>query len=528
MKRVDLIVVGSGFGGAVTACRAAEAGSRVVVLERGRRWTPENYPRQKRDPWLYDNERPDKKSGWLDVRLFRGMAVAQGAGVGGGSLCYSSVVMKADQDVFESGWPDEISFADLGTHYDSVERMLGVQKIPSRQLTRRTDLLQKGAEQTGRAARFASAPLAVAFDDDYHYELPDPINKAHTKAFRNEQGRWQGTCVHLGNCDIGCDVRAKNTLDVNYIAQAERLGADVRPLHLVRSIELADNTYVVHFDRIDHGHLVPGSLWAGQVVIAAGSIGSTELLLRCRDEHKTLPKLSPKLGENWSGNGNFLTPAFYSEPNLVRQGVGPTISAAIDMMDGVEGGHRFIIEDDGFPNLWLHALSGRFYSRFLSPVGWSLRQPLLRGFREENPLAHVMVWLGAGIDSGDGQLSLRRKWYAPWARKKLALAYSAQENKELIESIIGIHKQLTEATGGKLCVPLFWRLLRSLVTVHPLGGCAAGNTRTDGVVDHRGEVFGYPNLFVIDGATVPRPIGRNPSMTIAALAERAAAINWNN
>ena len=112
-QRFDVIVVGSGFGGAVMACRLAQAGARVLVLERGRRWTVEEYPRGPGDAWLYDHARPEKHHGWLDVRLFKGMAVAQGAGVGGGSLCYSSVVMEATAQRFEQGWPPQITANEL-------------------------------------------------------------------------------------------------------------------------------------------------------------------------------------------------------------------------------------------------------------------------------------------------------------------------------------------------------------------------------------------------------------------------------
>lgn len=522
----DVIVIGSGFGGAVTACRAAEAGARVLVLERGRRWNPDNYPRAIHDPWLFDVDHPARKHGWLDLRLFRGMAVAQGAGVGGGSLCYSSVVMEADPDVFDDGWPAELTYAELKPHYDTVRQMLRITTIPDRQQTPRTDLLKTGAESQGFGGRFAKAPLAVSFDEKYSYELEDPIDKRHTKAFQNEQGRWQGTCVHLGNCDIGCDVRAKNTLDVNYLAWAERLGAQIRPLHVVRSIEPLENSYRIHYDRIQDGRLLPGSVRGDRVVIAAGSLGSTEILLRCRDQFGTLGKLNGRLGKRWSANGNFLTPAHYSRDEEVRQGIGPTISAFLDFMDGSQEGHRFVVEDDGFPNVWLHALRGKFANRLFSPIGWSLQPSWRRSLTEDNPLANIMVWLGAGIDDGHGELQLQRRWNKPW-EKKLGLKWNRRSNEQLINTIIELHGKLTYATDGKLYVPLYWRLLRSLVTVHPLGGCGMGASPEEGVVDHRCEVFGYPNLYVIDGSVLPRPVGRNPSMTIAAIAERAAGHMWN-
>src|SRR4029450_1584811 len=117
-QRFDVIVVGSGFGGAVVACRLAEAGARVLVLERGRRWTKDQYPRKAGDAWIFNHTHPERHNGWLDLRFYKGMAVAQGAGVGGGSLCYSSVVIPADRAQFERGWPPEISFDELAPYYE--------------------------------------------------------------------------------------------------------------------------------------------------------------------------------------------------------------------------------------------------------------------------------------------------------------------------------------------------------------------------------------------------------------------------
>ena len=147
-----------------------------------------------------------------------------------------------------------------------------------------------------------------------------------------------GTCVHCGNCDIGCQVKAKNTLDLNYLAVAERHGAQIRPLHLVIKLESLGSQpgagWRVHFDRLEGGHRSAGSATAQRVILAAGSIGSTELLLRCRDEHQTLPDLSPRLGKGWAFNGDFVTPTFYKN-RKVSPSHGPTISSAIDLLDGV-------------------------------------------------------------------------------------------------------------------------------------------------------------------------------------------------
>ena len=523
---LDVIVIGSGFGGAVNACRAAQSGAKVLVLERGRRWTPATYPRAVTDPWLFDAASPHKMNGWLDLRLFNGMTIAQGAGVGGGSLCYSSVVLEATAKIFESGWPAEITLNELRPYYNRAKSMLSVQTLPAGQLTPRFNLLKEGAEKTGRSAQFSHAPLAVSFDPEWNYGLKNPVDSSHSKEFVNAHRRKQGTCVHLGNCDIGCDVQAKNTLDLNYLAEAENHGAEIRPLHLVRSIVPENRGYRVHFERLESGTAIKGSEWASQVILAAGSLGSTEILLRCRDEYGTLPNVGRALGLNWSSNANVLTPAIYPDAARVQQSIGPTISAIVDLMDGQVDGRSLVVEDDGFPNLLLNALNQRFGSRWLSALGWSLSRHASRGVGEKNPLAKVMIWLGAGCDASDGQLVLSRRLLAPWS-KKLNLRWNVARSKPTIDAILKVHGEVTSATGGKLHIPAAWRWFRSLITVHPLGGCQMASTAHEGVVDHKCQVFGHPGLYVCDGSVIPKAIGRNPSLTIAALAERAATFLWS-
>jgi cholesterol oxidase len=520
MADFDAIIVGSGFGGAITACRLALSGARVLVLERGRRWTPDTYPRELGDPWLFHHRKPQKHNGWLDLRLFRGMTVAQGAGVGGGSLSYASVVMAADAERFATGWPPEITAESLAPYYEKARRMLAAQGIPKGQETHRFGLLQRAADKLGYADRFERVPLAISFDPAYSYDLSDPINSKHAKHFVNEHGVAQATCVHLGNCHIGCDVRAKNTLDLNYLAVAERKGTDLRPLHIVRSIEPAGTGYRVHWDRIHEGRLVPGAAVADRVVLAAGSLGSTEILLRCRDELKTLPKINAQLGKSWSSNANFMTPASYPTEVKVNQGIGPLISSGLNFMDGAIEGQRFFVEDDGFPNVLLNALTARLGGGTLAR--WC-RDRLQRGFDELNPTAQVMMWLGEGVDAGDGQLHLGRPFWAPW-RRDLQLSWRVDSSLATFKTIIATHTRLSEVDGGTAKVPPLWRLFKALTSVHPLGGCNMANSPASGIVDHRGEVFSYPNLFVVDGAIVPRPVGRNPSLTIAALAERCAEL----
>jgi cholesterol oxidase len=517
----DVIVIGSGFGGAIMARRLAERGMRVLVLERGRRWEPRDYPRQPGDAWVFNADHPARHHGWLDMRFFPGMTVAQAAGVGGGSLTYSSVAVEARPEVFSTGWPAEITYAELKPHYDTVAREMDLQVIPDSQLPRRFEIARDAARNLGHAARFAKAPLSVSFNPDWNYQLEDPFDHKHSRQFTNAHGQRQGTCIHLGNCDIGCDVRAKNGLDVNYIPRAEQCGAEVRPLHVVRSIEPVDGKYRVVFDRIEHGRLIRGDETAGRVVVAAGSLGSTELLLRCRDQYGTLPAISSTLGTGWSGNANFISMAVYPREEHVRQSTGPTITSMLDFADGGFRNQRFVVEDDGFPNVLLGAIRAHFDDRVRTPFGRHLLTELEAHVRDGTPLRNLLLWLGAGEDAADGRLSLTRRWFMPWKRV-MKLAWKVDASMPVFHAMEAMHTSLTEATGGRPRAMPTWSLLKSLLTLHPLGGCRMGTSASNGVVDHLGRVFGYPNLIVADGAIVPTPTVRNPSHTIAALAERMA------
>lgn len=512
----DAVVIGSGFGGAVCAARLAAANYRVLVLERGRRWEPDDYPRTVDGPWLWDQDHPEQRNGWFDFRVFPNMAVVQGAGVGGGSLVYANISVAASPGSFDRGWPPETTFDELRPYYARVGAMLGIQTVPYEQWPERTRVIREAARRKGWSNRFTPLDLAVSFDPEWRYDLPDAHDVSHSKTFTNAHGKAQGTCVHLGNCDIGCDVKAKNTLDLNYLALAERHHAEIRPLHVVRHVAPEQDGYRIEYERIADGTLVHGSATARVVVLGAGSLGSTEILLRSRDLAGTLPNVSPFLGRNWSSNGDFLTPAihpFHRPP--VNPTRGPTITAAIDFLDGDDQGYEFFIEDGGFPDL-----ARLLLERLANRDGQDDRERALhesaRILTRLNLLNQVMPWFAQGRDAANGILSIRNG--------RLFLQWDIQESEKTIEAIVRTHEQLARATGGIPLVPLTWTLTRDLITPHPLGGANMGRTAADGVVDHRGEVFGYRNLFVADGAIVPEAIGLNPSKTIAALAERIATL----
>ena len=509
----DAIVIGSGFGGAPVAARLAVAGYRVLVLERGLRWAAEDYPRDLEDPWIWDDAHPELRHGWFDFRLFPHMAVVQGAGVGGGSLVYANLCVTAKQATFDNGWPPEISFGALARHYDAVRAMLRAEPVPETQWPHRTRLLQQAARNVGWQDKFAPLDLAVSFDSQWQYGLPQPHHHRHSRPFHNPQGQAQGTCVHLGECDIGCPVKARNTLDLTYIPLAEQHHAEVRPLHIVRAIAGEPGGYRVSYDRLVGGALQPGSQTARIVIVAAGSLGSTELLLRSRDVHNGLPHVSGRLGQRWSSNGDFLTPALHPF-RAVEPTRGPTITAAIDLLDGTVDGQAIFIEDGGFPDLATDAME-RLAAR---PGATEQETALIEGVRWLVRLRlfnHIMPWFAQGRDAGNGALSLRNG--------RLFLDWDITDSERTIDAIVRTHQLLAAAAGGTAIVPPAWVWSQDLITPHPLGGAAMATSAAEGVVDFRGEVFGHRNLFVTDGSIVPKALGLNPSKTIAALAEHIAA-----
>src|SRR5260370_4879998 len=230
--------------------------------------------------------------------MFKGMGVLTGAGRGGGSLIYANVSAVPPKSGFASGWPAEISFDEMQPYYTTVGDFLDLQQVPNNQWSPRVQLMNEGAKNLDQADRFHLAPVAVSFDPKLEYDFNDEpdITKSHT--FINKHGAEQGFCAQLGECDIGCRAGAKNTLDKNYLFLAKKKGAQIWPLHLTTNIEPIDGGYRVYHDELRDGQRIPGSTTAASVVVAAGSLRFTELLLPCRDVTETLPHISRFLGKN--------------------------------------------------------------------------------------------------------------------------------------------------------------------------------------------------------------------------------------
>jgi cholesterol oxidase len=325
----DVIVVGSGFGGGVAACRLAEAGRSVCVLERGRRFTGEDYIKTPdRAPELLWH--PDLNPGGLfDVRMMRDVTVITAAGVGGGSLVYANVQLRAPEDVFDSGWPAAITRAALDPWYDRTEDALQPRETPADPALDKVAAFAAAGARAGKTAE--RLPLAVHFGADREHPF---------------SGVPQQGCQNLGRCDIGCPINAKNSVDLTYLARAEALGAEVRPLHDVTKLEppaAPGGPWRVSFQRLDdHG---TGSVRAATVVLAAGTLGTPRLLLSNR---KRLPALSPALGTRFSGNGDALGLALDPQAPDVRRVQSQTGPVMTSRLDYATEGH-YMLADGGLP-----------------------------------------------------------------------------------------------------------------------------------------------------------------------------------
>jgi cholesterol oxidase len=506
----DVVVIGSGFGGAITACRLAQASHSVRVLERGRRWGKADFPRtigQLRRAFWNKEDR-----GFLDYRSFQHIDVLQASGVGGGSLVYFNVQIEAPERVFQHGWPMPITRQTLTPYYVLVKDMLDAVPLTSpqgRKLPPRTKTFLEAAEGLGRQAEL----LKIAV-----YTGPDRINP--------HGGVPQSACVYCGNCGIGCHVHAKNTLDLNYIPLAEHHGAQVSELHQVEQIAPVEGGYRVTYCDLRAGET--GSVVGRRVVVAAGTLGSTELLLRCRDVSNTLPRLSSMLGHRFSGNGDFILAGTHRTRRDVNPSEGPSITAGVDFSTD---DYQIFIEDLGFPEPLLWYLEGalppldRLTSVFkfikmyvlrslgLAPPGplGGMAEELLQG----GITTRFLPYLGIGTDAADGQIRLRQG--------QLDVAWKVRRSRAMFRQMERAMRALSQSLGGEYRTSLLWIWpFRKLLTAHPLGGCPMGDDPRTSVVKHTGEVWGYDGLYVVDGSVIPTALGVNPSMTIGALAERTA------
>ncbi|MEA2214233.1 MAG: cholesterol oxidase [Solirubrobacteraceae bacterium] len=552
-EHFDAVIVGSGFGGSVTAARLAEAGWRVCLLERGKAYPPNSFPRSplgmKHNLW----DPSEGRHGLFDLWEFDHLDALCASGLGGGSLIYANVFLRKDErwfvneNLLEGGYEDwPVTRADLDPHYDEVERRIGVQRFPLEQSpydqTPKVLAYREAAEKLG--LDWSLVPLAVTFANPDAPAIPgEPITEQP-----NLHGRTRLTCRLCGECDIGCNYGSKNTLDFTYLTDAWRAGADLRTRCEVRSFAPLDGggyevKYVIHGPEREGqatatATLAPERLTCTHLILSAGTLGTNWLLLRNR---AALPGLSPALGRGFSGNGDLLTFALRAtqadaegrrSPRVIEPGRGPVITSAIRVADSLDGGQGrgFYLEDAGYPEFagWMLELleAPEAIARALPRAAdfvWSMmrgRQDTELGemasalFGDCDLSSGLLPLLGMGRDVPDGTMSLKDG--------RLEVAWSKDgPSKPYFDRVRELSRQVAGQLGADFLDNPIWHQHR-VITVHALGGSRMGRSAQEGVVDPYGRVHGHPGLHIADGSVMPGPVGANPSLTIAALADRFA------
>ncbi|MBC8236193.1 GMC family oxidoreductase [bacterium] len=446
----EVVIIGSGFGGAITGCRLAEAGYSVCILERGKHYKKGEFPRKFDDSrdWFW-NSKLDF-NGFIDFRFDKDIAVLLSSGVGGGSLIYANVHIRAPENIFKQGWPRDINRDVLSSYYDKVAEMLNVSPLPEHKNLPKTEAIRKVADEIGKGNDWDKPDLAIYWGEE-RVEKEDPYGFGIDIV--------QTGCRYCGECVIGCNYYSKNTLDLNYIPVAVNNGAECFPLHEVSKIEQEDEGYNVFYRDLDKK--TEGVVFGKKVIVAAGSLGSTELLLRCRYQYKTLPKLSKSLGHNFSGNGDFLAGALNTKGEFadLQPRNGPTITSFIKYWNQYP---EFYLEEGGMPLDELVFLAGAF--RPDSDYLKKLKRSILRSIfprtifrRRSNKLfietigkgegelpSDMMLFLAMGRDAADGQIRLKRIFPLPFFPQKLDLRWRNKQSMPLFDKIIEEQKKVTE------------------------------------------------------------------------------------
>ncbi|MCX6399988.1 MAG: GMC family oxidoreductase [Propionibacteriales bacterium] len=508
----DVIVVGSGFGGSVTALRLTEKGYRVGVLEAGRRWNADNLPKTN---WNL------RKSIWMPrlgltgpqrISLLGKCLVFSGSGVGGGSLIYGNTLYEPLPAFYDdkawahiTDWHDE-----LAPYYDQAKRMLGVVENP--RTGPKDDLLLQVARDRGVADTFHRTQVGVYFNEGNEgTEVDDP--------YFGGAGPRRAGCIHCSECFTGCKHNAKNTTDKNYLYLAEDNGAEVHALTTVTSVRKDGDGYVVETER-SNGKLRKGrrTFTARQVVFAAAALGTQKLLHQLREDG-TLPELSPRLGELTRSNSEAIIGVQSKSRFDFAQGVAITSSIHPEEQTHVE----VCTYGKGQNSLFAQTVpmidGGAFrFLRFLLSVVLHpltmLRSMNLRRASERSVILLVMQSLDNSLTSfrKGGRLTTKQGTGEPnpdWIplAHDIAREYAAK----------------ADADPGNVATDIF----NIPATAHYIGGCTIGDSRDTGVIDPYQRLYGYPGLHIADGSAITANLGVNPSLTITAQAERAMAF-WPN
>ena len=521
-RHYDVVVVGSGYGAGVAASRLARAGKSVAILERGREFLTGEFP--SRFPDLRQQMQVTGKrvrigspTGLYDVRLGDDMNILVGCGLGGGSLINAGVTLRPDPRVFrDEAWPAEIARDGLiAEGYARATRWIRPARDPD--AAQRTKFKALASAATALGEEPIAAPVAVTFKET--------INPA---------GIRQPACTACGDCCAGCNVGAKNTVALTYLPDAVHHGAQVFTHAKVRHVsQEANGRWRVHFERQDGRQAgnAGGAMSVGAdiVVLAAGTLGSTEVLLRSRAQGLAL---SDRLGHRFSANGDIIAFGYGGKGPVNGIGVGhPSRVDGLDVGEAVSGQIEIVDEDDLARSLTIQegvlpsALAPILPLLFL-PNGRLLGalQSLVSGVYK-GPFSGLQTFFAVSHDSAAGRLGLEDD--------RISLQWPNARNEPVYQRVDAALEALVKRAGGRYVKnPLAGTIMgHQPSTAHPLGGCSMGREREDGVVNHKGQVFDnnprtgsadvHEGLYVIDGSVLPRSLGVNPLLTITALAERA-------
>lgn len=522
----DFVVIGSGFGGSVAAMRLSEKGYRVLVLERGKRLRDEDFARTNWDVRRYLWLPALRCFGIMQFTTLNGVLVLHGSGVGGGSLVYANVLMQPGDTLFEApAWRDLADWKTvLAPHYATARRMLGVTPNPC--LWPADHALKAIADELGQGSTFRPADLGVFFGAPGHegQTVPDP--------YFGGEGPARAGCTHCGGCMVGCRFNAKNTLVKNYLYFAEKRGAQIRGEAQVTAIVplpagQADGTrYEVRYRRstaVLHGPVQ--RVRARHVVLAAGVIGTLRLLFHCRDVARTLPNLSPRLGELVRTNSEALLGTTARDRSVdYSKGTAITSIFQADAVTQIEP-VRFPDKSSFIQVLSAPMIDGRgsLGARLIRLASQTVRHPLdFARFKLGRGWARLTTILLV-MQTEDNVMRLKpgRNLLTLFRRGLVAEHDPQRRIAARIEIAHQITQRFAARTNGVAQASIHESVLNMPVTAHILGGCPFGRSADDGVIDLNCEVFNYPGLYVVDGSIMPANPGVNPSLTITALAEYA-------
>lgn len=517
----DFVIIGSGFGGSVSAMRLTEKGYSVLVLERGKRFEDHDFPKTNwnlpRYLWL-----PALRCfGIFQMTFLNGQLALHGSGVGGGSLTYGNVLMEPDERLFRS--PAWGHLADWKTllkpHYETARQMLGVTRNPK--LWHADDKMKEIAQEFGMGHTFHPTEVGIFFGDPAkeQQQVPDP--------YFGGQGPARAGCNHCGGCLVGCRFNAKNTLVKNYLYFAEKNGAEVLPEVTVTDIQVSNQSgerYKVIFKSTTHPFRKQQAVSARNVIVAAGALGTMELLFRCRDVTRSLPKISIKLGDNVRTNSENIT-GVTSRDTSVDYSKGIAISS-IFQADEVTRIEPVRFPDGSSFNRLLtapHVSGGSAILRFLKTFAKIIRHPIdfLYAKFFSRWARYTTILLIMQVEENLTNIRLGRNIFTLFRRGLVIRHHSSNPPPKQIPVGNFITRRLAQKTNGITQAAFTDSLLNFPTTAHLMGGVPFGKNDHEGVIDLNFQVFQYPGLYVVDGSVMPANPGVNPSLTITALAEYA-------